>query len=362
MAAATIEDRYGLRLSTKSSAAAAYRDGVDLLLSAWPGAGDAFDRAIAADPDFALAHIARARVHSFYQQSEAARKEAAIAREKVAQRGSEREKSHVETLALAVEGQLSAALSAALKHLEGWPRDAVVMSLPLGAFGLFAFSGMRDHDQARQDLCERYAAHYGEDWWFLSNHGWSLTENGHVAKGRAITERAFGLRRNNAYAAHALLHAMFEDGSVAEADALVRQWIAGYDRSGILYGHIYWHQALGALEVGDASRALAIYADVLKPSVTTAPPLNAMSDSASLLWRLLAYGHPVPPICGPMPTPMPGTFSRNQACPLSKYIWRCSRLRREIRPRLQSGCEPSSNAWPREGFPLALSCPRSARR
>ena len=117
---------------------------------------------------------------------------------------------------------------------------------------------------------------------------WSLTENGHVAKGRAITERAFGLRRNNAYAAHALLHAMFEDGSVAEADALVTQWIAGYDRSGILYGHIYWHQALGALEVGDASRALAIYADVLKPSVTTAPPLNAMSDSASLLWRLLA--------------------------------------------------------------------------
>ncbi len=294
MAAATIEDRYGLRLSTESSAAAAYCDGVDLMLSAWPGAGGAFDRAIASDPDFAMAHIARARVHSFYQQSEAARKEAAIAREKVAQRGSEREKSHVETLALAVEGQLSAALSAALKHLEGWPRDAVVMSLPLGAFGLFAFSGMRDHDQARQDLCERYAAHYGGDWWFLSNHGWSLTENGHVAKGRAITERAFGLRRNNAYAAHALLHAMFEDGSVAEADALVTQWIAGYDRSGILYGHIYWHQALGALEVGDASRALAIYADVLKPSVTTAPPLNAVSDSASLLWRLLAYGHPVP--------------------------------------------------------------------
>ena len=294
MAGAMNEDRYGLSLSTESSAAVPYCDGVDLLLSAWPGAGEAFERAIAADPDFALAHIARARVHSFYQQSEAARKQAAIAREKVARRGSEREKSHVETLALAAEGQLPAALSAALKHLEGWPRDAVVMSLLLGAFGLFAFSGMRDHDQARQDLCERYAAHYGEDWWFLSNHGWSLTENGHVAKGRGITERALGLRRNNAYAVHALLHAMFEDGSVAEADALVTQWIGGYDRSGILHSHIYWHQALGALEAGDASRALAIYSDALKPSVTTAPPLNAMTDSASLLWRLSAYGHPVP--------------------------------------------------------------------
>jgi tetratricopeptide (TPR) repeat protein len=289
------EDRYGLPLSTDSPEAAnAYRDGIDLMLSAWPGAAEAFDRALAADAEFALAHVARARVHSFYQQGEAARKEAAAARELVARRGTERERGHVETLALAVEGNLPAALSSALRHLESFPRDAVVMSLPLGAFGLFAFSGMADHDRARQELCERHAPHYGEDWWFLSNYGWAMTENGEVAKGRAMTERAFDMRRANAYAAHALLHAMFEGGSVADADALVTQWIGGYDRSGILYGHIYWHQALGALEVGDASKALSIYEKILQPSVTVAPPLNAMSDCASLLWRLLAYGHAVP--------------------------------------------------------------------
>jgi tetratricopeptide (TPR) repeat protein len=289
------EDRYGLPLSTYSAEAAnAYRDGIDLMLSAWPGAAEAFDRALAADAEFALAHVARARIHSFYQQGEAARKEAAVARELVARRGSERERGHVETLALAVEGNLPAALSSALKHLESFPRDAVVMSLLLGAFGLFAFSGMAEHDRARQELCERYAPHYGEDWWFLSNYGWAMTENGEVGKGRAMTERAFDMRRANAYAAHALLHAMFEGGSVADADALVTQWIGGYDRSGILYGHIYWHQALGALELGDASKALSIYEKILQPSVTVAPPLNAMSDCASLLWRLLAYGHAVP--------------------------------------------------------------------
>src|SRR5215472_1584632 len=289
------EDRHGLPLSTASTEAAeAYRDGIDLMLSAWPGAAEAFERAIAADPDFALAHIARARIHTFYQQSGAARQQAALARQHVAHRGSAREQSHVETLALAVEGQIAAALNSALGHLEAWPRDAVVMSLPLGAFGLFAFSGMADHDQARQALCERYAPDYGGDWWFLANHGWSLTENGAVAKGRAMTERAFALRRANAYAAHALLHAMFEDGSVADADALVTQWIGGYDRSGILYGHIYWHQALGALEQGDAAKALSIYADILDPAHNPAPPLNVMSDCAALLWRLSAYGHAVP--------------------------------------------------------------------
>src|SRR5882724_6323637 len=158
------QDRYGLPLTTDSpETAEAYRDGIDRMLSAWPGAAEAFARAIAADPDFALAHIARARIHTFYQQGEAARQQAATARELTARHGTERERSHVETLALAVEGQLAAALTSALKHLEAWPRDAVVMSLPLGAFGLLAFSGMANHDQARQDLCERHAAHFGDD-------------------------------------------------------------------------------------------------------------------------------------------------------------------------------------------------------
>jgi tetratricopeptide (TPR) repeat protein len=295
MSASGHEDRYGLPLSTDSSTAAqAYRDGIELTLSAWPGAAEAFERAIREDQGFALAYIARARIHSFYQEGEAARKAATLAREKVAQRGTAREKGHVETLALAVEGNLPAALKSALDHLEEVPRDAVVFSLLLGAFGLFAFSGMADHDQARQELCERYAPHYGEDWWFLTSQGWSLTENGNVKEGRAITERAFELRRNNANAVHALLHAMFEDGSVADADNLVTRWIGSYDRTGILYGHIYWHQALGALELGDAAKPLAIYSDILQPSVTAAPPLNAMSDCAALLWRLSAYGHAVP--------------------------------------------------------------------
>jgi len=48
------QDRYELPLTTESDlAASAYRAGIDCILSAWTGASEALDQAIAADPDAA---------------------------------------------------------------------------------------------------------------------------------------------------------------------------------------------------------------------------------------------------------------------------------------------------------------------
>jgi hypothetical protein len=279
------EDRYGLPFTTTSEAAArAYCEGLDLLLSAWPGTAAAFDRAIAADPQFALAHAARARVHFTYM---AAKTAIAQAQQLVQRNGTERERSHVETLALGMSGQPAKSLTHALAHLEQWPRDAMILNLPLGAFGLYAFSGMADHDQARVDLCEKHARHYSEDWWFLTYRGWSHTENGNVAFGRKLTEQSLVIRRENANGAHALAHAMFEDGSAQDAEHFMADWLPLYAPDGLLHGHMAWHQALLALENGDTARALSIYAERIAPDVTRAAPLNAITDCASLLWRTM---------------------------------------------------------------------------
>jgi hypothetical protein len=289
------EDLYGLAISTPSDTSArAYRRGIELMLSAWPGGSEALELAIEADPDFALAYAARSRMHLIYGEMPSAQEKAAVARKLVERNGTAREKGHVEILALTTEGQSVKALEMTLGHLDSWPRDALILSLPLGAFGLFAFSGMADHDQARVDLCERHARHYGDDWWFLTYLGWSHTENGSVAAGRGITERAFDRRRENAHALHALAHAMFEDGSTDDAGALITGWLPNYDRSGLMHGHIAWHEALLALEQGDTGRAGRIYFERIQPSVTLAAPLNAMTDGVSLLWRLQASDHPVP--------------------------------------------------------------------
>lgn len=289
-------DRRGLPLSTHSDLAAErYRDGVDLLLSAWPGAAECFEEAIAADPDFALAHAARARLHALRAEPADARTRIAVAGKLVQRRGDARERSHVETLSLAIHGQSARALQRALAHADAWPRDVLILSLPLGAFGLFAFSGMADHDQARVDLCERHARHFAaDDWWFLTYRGWAHTENGAVTLGRDLTQRGYELRPANANAVHALAHAMFEGGAAEDAARLIEDWLPGYHRTGPIHGHIAWHAALSALERGDAQAALAIYAAHVQPSVSAGMPINIVTDSASLLWRLHAYGHAVP--------------------------------------------------------------------
>jgi hypothetical protein len=289
-------DSRGLPFSTTSDfAAERYRDGVDLLLSAWPGAAETLEGAIAADPDFALAHAARARLHAMRAELPQARARIETADAIVARRGTERERSHVEILSLAINGQPAKALERVRAHADTWPRDVLILSLPLGAFGLFAFSGMADHDQARVDFCERHAKHLGnDDWWFLTYRGWAHAENGNVTFGRALTQRGFDLRTNNANAVHALSHAMYEAGAGEDAERLIADWLPGYDRAGILHGHIAWHAALAALERDDPERALAIYADNIQPSMSAGVPVNVVSDTASFLWRLQAYGHRVP--------------------------------------------------------------------
>ena len=278
-------DRYGLALGTSSAkAAAAYRRGVDLLLSAWPGAGDSLLEAVAHDPGFALAHAGLARHLQIYGRIPEAKNALAIARQGTGG-ASARERAHVHILGLAIDGQAAKALEALLAHLEAHPRDALVFSLALGAFGLYGFSGRADHDAARLALCRRMARHYGEDWWFLTHLGWSHTEAGVLDAGRRITERALELRRENAHGAHAYVHYFVESGAARDGERFLEDWLPGYEPGGALYGHIRWHQALWRLQEGDIEAVAAIYQQVLRPSVNASPPINVISDGASLLWR-----------------------------------------------------------------------------
>ena len=279
-------DRLELRLSTASPAAAAhYREGADLFLAGFPGAEAAIEQALRYDERFALAHVARARLAQAYGRAAEVRESLVRARQ-FARAATPRERSHVEIHGLVMEGAQAKALEALLRHVEEWPRDALVLSLALGAFGLFAFSGRADHDAARLALCERMAPEYGADWWFLGHLGWSLTEAGRLGPGLDQTERSLALRRHNANAAHAMAHWFAESREAGAGTLFLEGWLGGYARNGVLFAHLAWHLALWQLERGSAAGALKLLEEEMLPGKSLAPPINVVSDCASLLWRI----------------------------------------------------------------------------
>src|SRR5580704_9469968 len=111
-----LADRYGLALSTTSSAARdAYVRGCDLALTLYPGAADAYDRAITADPAFALAHAGKAQV--LMREGNVAAARAALGSAKDAAVGlSERETSHIGFFDLVFAGRTDAAVAAVHAH------------------------------------------------------------------------------------------------------------------------------------------------------------------------------------------------------------------------------------------------------
>jgi Tfp pilus assembly protein PilF len=231
-------DRYGLTLSTRSAdAAEAYRDGVECLLTLYPGAPAAFDRAIAADPSFAMAYAGKARAEATRFDMPAAR--AAIATAQSLTAGvTEREASHIGFFALMLSGQPVAALDALYTHLKAWPLDALVYSTSSSPLGLIGTSGRATLKQEQLALAEALAPHYGDDWWFLPNHAFALAETGQHAPARAKVERSMADHAANAVGAHTLAHICYEDGRQAEARAFIAEWLPSYPREGFLHGHI----------------------------------------------------------------------------------------------------------------------------
>lgn len=286
------EDRHGLPLGTRcAAAAAAYREGADRLLAFWPGAHERLLEAIRADDGFALAHAALARIHLSYGRATEAREAAARARARAAG-ASSRERRHVEAIGRIVDGTSAQALALVLEHARECPRDAMVLSLALGAFGLLAFSGRADHDAARLALLESVAPHYGEDWWFLTQLGWARTEACDARSGRELTERGLALKPDNAHGAHALAHACHEMGDTDGGVGFLEDWLPRYPRDGALHGHLHWHIALLELADDRDERALQLYRERFAPGACVAPPINVVTDGAGLLWRLRMAGAP----------------------------------------------------------------------
>ncbi|HQQ68904.1 MAG TPA: tetratricopeptide repeat protein [Alicycliphilus sp.] len=289
-----LSDRYGLPLSTTSTAARdAYVAGVDVLLSGVAGYREHLGAALAADPGLALAQVALARGLFMDGEFAAARAHAARARELAAKAGP-REQSHVHVICLPLEGQPAQALAAMHEHLSLWPGDAMVLAPATSVFGLYGFSGRQEREEQLYALLGSLSGHHAQDWWFDMVLGFAACETGRLDEAQRLLERSLRARPHNAHAVHFRSHVMYERGDNAALLSLLEAFLPTLDRRSLTHCHLSWHRALALLALGERDRAWAAYRDGVHPGGAWGPPINVVTDSTSFLWRAELAGEPRP--------------------------------------------------------------------
>src|SRR5215471_11198114 len=231
-----LTDRYGLPLSTTSTAARDdYVLATDRALTFYPGAAEAYDRAIAADPGFALAHGGKAQV--LMRQGDVGAAQAALAAAKGVSAGlSEREASHIGFFDLVFAGRTEAAIAALYPHLAAWPRDALVVSVAANPNGVSGGSGRIGQKRQIAEMMDNLASHYGDDFWFTSYHAMALSEDGQLAAARAKIGQSVAANSNNA---HGFAHVCYESGDPDTARAFLSSWLATYPRDPVAWRGLY---------------------------------------------------------------------------------------------------------------------------
>ena len=291
-----LRDRYDNQITTKSDVARDhYITGVDRVLSGAADMAAPFEAAIAVDDNFVLGHSGLARALTLSNDMSGAK--AALAQAiKVSSGVTTRELSHVNVMRLQFEGKAAKALVAMKEHVASYPRDAIIAGLSTGVFGMIGFSGHKGREAELLAFTSMLAPHYGEDWWMLTQHAFSLCEVGKLAEAGKLVDRSLAIKRDHSHAAHVRSHVYYEAGNLTDGVKFLEDWMPSYSRDGMMYGHLAWHAALWALEQGDMDKMWAWVDEEVKPDASIGLPINMITDTASILYRAELAGQVVDPV------------------------------------------------------------------
>jgi len=287
-------DRYGNPVTTRSTEAFdAYCQGLDLFLAAQAGAIEKLTEATELDPGFALARAHLARALQIIAKPAQAQEQMTLAQkhaETLTGEGAEQQRSHISIMALLVRGKSPQVFEQIKNHLKDYPRDVLMLQPCCGVFGLIGFSGRTDREQENVEFMAAFRKHYVGDWWFESQYAFALCETSKLVEAERLNEQAFAANPANANAVHHRAHIHYESGEFAAGRAQLNDWRGSYSRRGLLHCHLAWHDALWALAANDVERLWQIVEADISPEVTTAPPINVMTDLVAVLFRAQLAG------------------------------------------------------------------------
>ena len=275
-------DAYSLPVSTEAPAALeAYDRAVQGLLS-WDGrALDLFRAVGAQDPALALGH-AGAAICLFLEERFTEAQEAARLARGAAGSQTERERRHVEAIALLVEGKVAQAERAMQEHLAEYPRDLVVFQR---LYFIWFWQGKFPEILA---LASALTRHHPGDSFMLGLHAFALEQAGRCDEAVRLAGAAILKNPRDAWAIHALAHALYEMAAFDTGITRLPPAIHPCTHLGWFKNHLLWHLALMHLARGEYNRASELARTVFERSPSSIP--GDLHDSISLLWRLELVG------------------------------------------------------------------------
>ncbi len=286
MSYAVHHDLSGDRITVFNDAARlAWNDMLEALMAHAAATPEHLARALAADPDFALAHaakglmllsLARAELVAPARECLASARAAALLRPVT-----RRETMIVEALAFWLDDQPRRAAERLEAILLVHPFDVLALKL---SHGLRFMLG--DQGEMLATL-NRFAPGFGESHplagFVHGCHAFALEERGFYAQAERIGRRAVALSPRDAWGRHAVAHVLEMTGRADEGII----WLGDgreVAHANNLRFHIFWHLALFRLERGETAEVLRLYDEEIRAEPTD--DYRDIANGASLLARL----------------------------------------------------------------------------
>jgi hypothetical protein len=279
-------DIHGLALSGANEAALGHYEAAVAELQCYRGDPVAgVDAALAAAPDFAMAHALKGWLHLLGTEPGglAVARDAHAAAARTA--GTARERGHVAALGHLVEGRWHAAGRVLEDVTIEAPRDALAL---LAGHQIDFFTG---HSRMLRDRIARALPHWdaGAPGYHsvLGMHAFGLEETGDYARAEAAGRRGVELEPRDGWSQHAVAHVMEMQNRQADGIAWMRSNDAWAGDS-FFQVHNWWHLALYHLEIGDVGAVLALFDNEIGGGKSGV--VMDMVDASALLWRLMLRG------------------------------------------------------------------------
>lgn len=288
-------DARGLELGTASDAAAdALETALWRLMSFYDVPLPDLDRAIEADPGWALPHVIKAGfLLSLTEPSLLAQAQQHLRDALALGGGTPREQAHREAVARIAEGRWNAACRIWDELLIEFPRDALSLQwAQLWDFYRGDAAGLRARPARALPAWDPELALYAH---VLALHAFGLEECNLHAQAEESGRRALSVDPRVPWAVHAVAHVMEMQGRFEEGGVWLRQHQPAWAEGNGFACHLWWHKALFRLEALDAAGVLRLLDSHLSgPALQIT--LNRV-DAAAMLWRLHLLGHDVSAAC-----------------------------------------------------------------